>query len=114
MSAYVRAVVSDDEKERIRERADALGLNESQLIRQGLKRMGVAIEVEKAIGVPTGQVNNPEGKGGRGKVTPELEKQIRKDYGKLTWKEMQEKYGLSLRTLNIVLADLIAAKKAAK
>ncbi len=114
MPTYIRAIVSDEEKDAVKEKAGELGLNESQLIRRGLKKMGVEIEVEKSVGVSTGTVNNPEGKGGRGKVTPEIEKAVRADYGKLTWKQMSDKYELSVRTLGIILADLVEAKKAEK
>lgn len=111
MPSYIRAVVSDEEKINCRKRAEQLGLTESQLMRKGLRKMGVEIEVEKQVGVPTGNVNNAEGKGGRGKVTPELEKQIRSDYGKLTWKQLREKYNLSYRTIGKILADEIESNK---
>ncbi len=58
---YVRAIVSDEEKLNVKARAKELGLNESELIRQGLKKMGVEIEVEKEIGAPVGNKNNPQG-----------------------------------------------------
>jgi hypothetical protein len=105
---YIRAVVSDEEKEAVKKKAGELGLNESQLIRRGLKKMGVAIEVEKAVGVATGTVNNPDGKGGRGKLTPELIKAIRSDHAaKMSWKELSEKHGVSLRTISKALAEEI-------
>lgn len=101
---YVRAYVSDEEKQAVQNKAKELGLNEAQLIRRGLEKMGVEIEVEKAIGVSTGTINNPKGKGGRGKLTPELIAAIQADYAeKMSWKAMAEKYEVSLRTISKAL-----------
>jgi hypothetical protein len=103
MPTYIRAVVSDEEKENCKKRAGDLDMTVSELLRKGLKKMGVKIEVEKAVGVPSGTINNAEGKGGRGKVTPELEAEVRADYGKLTWEELSEKYDLSYRTISKIV-----------
>lgn len=61
MPSYVRAVVSDEEKLQVAKQARALGITESQLIRKGLQKMGVPIEVEKDVGAPIGNKNNPGG-----------------------------------------------------
>lgn len=59
--AVIRAVVSDEEKANVKLQAQSLGMNESQMIRAGLKKMGVSIEVEKAEGAPAGNNRNPKG-----------------------------------------------------
>lgn len=60
MATTIKAVVSDEEKAAIKERAAELGLNDGQLIRAGLKKMGVNIEVEKERGAPEGNRHNPK------------------------------------------------------
>lgn len=57
----VSAVVSDDEKQTVREFARSRDMNESQLLRAALKKFGVQIEVERAVGAPVGNNNNPGG-----------------------------------------------------
>lgn len=61
MATYVRAIVSDDEKKSVKDVCRKLGVNESQLIRASLQKMGVEIEVEKPVGAPVGSNNNPAG-----------------------------------------------------
>jgi hypothetical protein len=57
MSKYVRAVTSDEEKSDTKSRANQLGLTESQIVRAGLKKMGVRIKIEKTVGAPVGNQN---------------------------------------------------------
>lgn len=77
MATYVRAVVDDEEKENTKKRAKELGLTESQLIRRGLKEMGVDIEVEKEVGAPIGNKNNPDGNKELFKASPTYKKSQR-------------------------------------
>lgn len=101
MPTYIRAVVSDDEKENVKNKARELGLNESQLIRLALEKMGVSITSEKAVGVPTGFIGNPTGKSGRKTLSEEVKSAIRADYkAGMKWKELTEKYDVSTRTIS--------------
>ncbi len=59
MTTFVRAIVDDEEKAAARRRARELGMTESELVRAGLKKMGVRISVEKQRGAPLGNKNNP-------------------------------------------------------
>jgi hypothetical protein len=94
MPTYVRAIVSEDEKADVKRVQEALGMNESELVRAGLQKMGVRLDVEKPQGTPDR------------KVTPEIEEAVRIDYrNKMTWDELSEKYSLAKRTLNKILAD---------
>lgn len=47
----------------------------------------------------------------RKRVSAEEKAGIRADYGKLKWRDIQKKYGFTLRTIERVVADLIAKKK---
>lgn len=115
MTTYVRAVVSDAEKEDVKRVCAELGLAESQIIRAGLKKMGVEIEIEKAPGVSTGNFFGTSGVHPKHKDVEEQRDAIRADYQNgMTWKWLEKKYGFSTRTLGKVLEDLIAAKKGNK
>ena len=46
----LRTSVTPEEKELVKKRADELGLSEAELVRSGLKKMGVKINVEKLRG----------------------------------------------------------------
>lgn len=106
MPTYIRAIVTDEEKENVKSKAKQLGLNESQLIRLALAKMGVSIESEKAIGVSTGTANNPTGKGGHGRLSEETKTAIRADYKtKMSWKDLVDKYKVSSRTISIALEE---------
>lgn len=106
MPTYIRAVVSDEEKENVKQKAQELGFNESQLIRHALGKMGVDIEAEKAVGVSTGTTNNPSGKGGHGRLSEETKAAIRADHkAKMSWKDMVAKYGVSSRTISNALEE---------
>lgn len=65
---YVRAIVSDEEKQGVGERAKTLNMTESELLREGLKKMGCQIEVKKDVGAPIGNNNNPGGNPNFGKA----------------------------------------------
>lgn len=106
MPTYVRAIVSDEEKENVKNKAKELGLNESQLIRLALEKMGVEIQSEKLVGVSIGVSNNPKGKGGHGRLSDEVKAAIRADHAaKMSWKDLVAKYGVSTRTIGKALED---------
>lgn len=67
--AKVLFEMSDEERADAKQRAADLGMNLSELIRSGLKKMGVKIEVEKSVGAPVGNKNNPRGNPNFGKKT---------------------------------------------
>jgi serine/threonine protein kinase HipA of HipAB toxin-antitoxin module len=57
MPTFVRASVDELEKANTKKRAEELGMNEAELVRAGLKMMGVSIAVEKHVGAPAGNQN---------------------------------------------------------
>lgn len=104
---YVRAIVDQAEKLRVKARAKELGLNESEIVRQGLRKMGVDIEVDKGVGISTSE--NPGkayGRGGKA-VAEHIEKNrdaIIADYAAgMSWAELKEKYDLAMTTISRII-----------
>jgi len=94
MPTYVRANVTEEEKADVKRVQTELDMSESEIVRAGLQKMGVKLDVEKPQGTPDR------------KVTPEIEEAVRADYrANLTWDELKKKHKLSKRTLNKILAD---------
>jgi hypothetical protein len=77
------------------------------------EKLEVEIEIEKIIEVPLpkDRTNDSNKSAGLKRVSFEERSGIRADYGKLKWKEIQKKYGVTPRTIERIVADLIPEKR---
>lgn len=100
MSLYIRAIVTEEEKQVFNEARQKLGMSESELIRAGLRKMGIKEFAPLRQGRPT-------------KFDPSSETiaAVRADYeNRMKWQDIQKKYGLKVNQLQKILGKSIRAR----